>query len=235
VSWGLDREVLRRLRLGWPVDYGRPGAGHWVDQILTGMRSHGVRVERRPIPQTFAETLLIEVDGRSGRRWVAIDYNDSPAVHIDLAAEALVYFKLQFAQQGYEFGSVVAGGYVPANQVVYRYLPLLRAIRARRTFRYDVYGRFGLKRGGGEIRRKAVELLSARADFSYEGNLFRYPGGPPKVPYRKYMFEIPYAKVCVHMPGAGDLCFRLIDYLAVGACIVGPPPRVRLPVPQPPG
>ncbi|HXY84304.1 MAG TPA: glycosyltransferase [Gaiellaceae bacterium] len=33
------------------------------------------------------------------------------------------------------------------------------------------------------------------------------------------------------MPGGGDLCNRLVDYLAVGGCVVNPPPRVRLPVP----
>ena len=32
------------------------------------------------------------------------------------------------------------------------------------------------------------------------------------------------------MPGAGDFCKRLVDYLAVGSCVVRPPPSVRLPV-----
>ena len=50
------------------------------------------------------------------------------------------------------------------------------------------------------------------------------------MPYRKYLFEIPRAKVCVDMPGGGDLCTRLIDYLAVGSCIVKPPPSSRLPI-----
>jgi hypothetical protein len=54
--------------------------------------------------------------------------------------------------------------------------------------------------------------------------------GPDKTPYREYLFEIPRAKVCVDMPGKGELCPRLIDYLAVGACVVGPPPSNRLPV-----
>lgn len=61
-------------------------------------------------------------------------------------------------------------------------------------------------------------------------SLFKYPGGPEKVPYRSYLFEVAQAKVCVDMPGAGDLTTRLVDYLAVGACIVRPAPSVRLPV-----
>jgi hypothetical protein len=32
------------------------------------------------------------------------------------------------------------------------------------------------------------------------------------------------------MPGGGDLCTRLIDYLAIGACVVKPPPSSRLPI-----
>ncbi len=32
------------------------------------------------------------------------------------------------------------------------------------------------------------------------------------------------------MPGAGELTNRLVDYLAVGACVVRPEPTVRLPI-----
>ena len=139
-------------------------------------------------------------------------------------------FKLQYAGEGYEQDNVVPGGYLLANNRAYRYLRVLRAIRSLKAFRYDVYGRFGLSYGGVDLRRRAVELLSARDDLRHEVGLFKYPGGPEKVPYRRYLFEIPRAKVCVDMPGHGDLCTRLVDYLAVGSCVVGPAPSVRLPV-----
>ena len=32
------------------------------------------------------------------------------------------------------------------------------------------------------------------------------------------------------MPGKGDFTTRFVDYLAVGSCVVKPPPRARLPV-----
>jgi hypothetical protein len=46
-----------------------------------------------------------------------------------------------------------------------------------------VYGRFGL-RFPSETRKRAFEILSSRQDFRYEGSLFRYEGGPDKVPYK---------------------------------------------------
>jgi Glycosyl transferases group 1 len=174
--------------------------------------------------------LLIRIGSGDESDLIAFDHDDTSEIDEDIAGRVLVYFKQQYASAGYEFPNVVPAGYAPANQTIYRYLPLLRAIRSARRFRYDVYCRFGLQYGGQEIRRHAHELLSQRADFRYEGSLFRYPGGPDKVPYRTYLFEIPRAKVCVDMPGNGDFATRLIDYLAVGACVVKPPPRSRLPV-----
>jgi Glycosyl transferases group 1 len=108
-------------------------------------------------------------------------------------------------------------------------VPVLRAIRTHGRQRFDVYGRFGLLYGGQALRRHAFDLLSERSDFGHEVSLFRYPGGPDKVPYRRYLFEVARAKVCIDLPGKGDLTTRLIDYLAIGSCVVRPPPHARLP------
>jgi len=221
------------MTIGWPVELPDSGTRFVADQILAGMRANGVRVEPREIaqhPSSPFHVLLAEIDDGHDTHTIAFDLDDWPEVVEPIAERALLYFKQQYATRGYPQASVVPGGYHLANNIAYRYLPLLRAIRSRRRFRYDVYGRFGLRYGGVEIRRQAFELLSARQDFLYEGSLFRYPGGPDDYPYRRYLFEIPRAKVCVDMPGKGDLCTRLIDYLAVGACVVGPPPAVRLPI-----
>lgn len=217
--------------IGWPVEESRPGSRFWTDQLAAGLRSAGVSLELRSIEQPAGDVLIAELDDGSGRQLIAFDREDSPEIDEEIAARTLLYFKMQYASGGYAPENVVPGGYMPANGLLYRHLRRLRTIRSLRRFRYDVYGRFGLRYGGVEIRRRAFELLSARDDFTFEGSLFRYPGGPEKVPYREYLYEIARARVCVDLPGAGDLCNRLIDYLAVGACVVGPPPRVRLPVP----
>ena len=221
------------VTIGWPVEPPSPGTRFWAEQILTGLRANGARIEYRDIPQhpsTPFHVLLAEIDAGHGTHAVAFDLDDWPEVVEPIAEDALLYFKIQYARNGYRQANVVPGGYHLANNIAYRYLPLLRALRSRRRFRYDVYGRFGLRYGGMEIRRRAFELLRAHPEFRFEGSLFRYPGGPDDYPYRRYLFEIPYAKVCIDMPGAGDLCTRLVDYLAVGACVVGPPPYTRLPI-----
>ena len=54
---------------------------------------------------------------------------------------------------------------------------------------------------------------------------FRFEGGLKKVGYLEFLKEVARSKVCIDLPGEGDFCFRLINYLAVGACVVGPRPR----------
>jgi Glycosyl transferases group 1 len=225
-----ERAVPRHLAIWWPVEYPHPGSHFHGDQILGGLRQLGLPIELTDVPQFPGTVVVFRIVGGAESDLIAFDLDDRPEIVEAVASSVLVYFKSQYANKGYPQQNVVPAGYMPANKVVYRYLPLLRAIRSVKSFRYDVYGRFGLRYGGQEMRRRAHQLLSARTDFRYEGSLFRYPGGPDKVPYRRYLFEIPRARVCVDMPGNGDLCTRLIDYLAVGACVVKPPPSSRLPV-----
>jgi Glycosyl transferases group 1 len=230
-TWRLDREAVRRLSIGWPTEYRwHPGTRNWVEPIMAGMAAHGARIERRPVEQPYTDGVAIEVDGAGERRIVVIDHGDHVDVSAEGADDALAYFKLNYAVEGYPQASIVPGGYMCASAVLYRRLPLLRALRGRQRFSYDVYGRFGL-RFPSQTRKRAFEILSARTDFRYEGSLFRYPGGPDKVPYKRYLREITQAKVCVDMPDGGDLTYRLVDYLAVGSCVVRPRGIARLHVP----
>lgn len=227
-TWPVDRSRLRRLRIGWPAEYEWAPAGNWVGTILAGLRANGARIERRPIPQPYPTVVVIEVAAGTATHRVVLDYADRPDVNAEAARDSLVYFKMNHLASGYPQQNVVPGGYVAGSRALYRRLRLLRAARGRPRFTYDVYGRFGL-RFPSETRRRAFAILSARDDFRYEGSLFRYPGGPDKVPYTKYLREITRSKVCVDMPNGGDLAFRLVDYLAVGACIVRPRRSVLLP------
>jgi len=230
-TWPLDPAIRRRLTIGWPTEYKwHPGTRYWVEPIMAGISFHGVRVERRPIAQPYPETVVIEVDDGRGPHPVVIDHADHVDVDATAPAEALLYFKMNHLVDGYPQENILPAGYVCASPVIYRRLALLRAMRGRPRFAWDVYGRFGL-RFPSETRKRAFAILSAREDFRYEGSLFRYPGGPDKVPYKRYLFEITRAKVCVDMPNGGDLTYRLIDYLAVGACVVRPRGVARLHVP----
>ena len=225
---GREAGPRRRLRLKWPAEQPHPGARFWANQVLSGLRANGARIAFDDVaPRGSAVRVRVEDGGAA--HIVAFDNDDSPEIEEAVADDVLLYFKTQYREGGYGRSNVVPAGYFLANVNAYRVLPLVRALRRVGRFRYDVYGRFGLRYGGAEIRRRAYELLSARRDFRFEGSLFRYPGGPDKVPYRTYLFEIPYAKVCVDLPGAGDFTHRLVDYLAVGACVVRPAPSVRLP------
>jgi hypothetical protein len=227
-----------RLTIRWPIVEPGPGRHYWDAQLLEGLKAAGVGLQFDHLPQPFDTRVLLAevVDGDGRDPWpIAVDTHDSAEIVEAAADRARLYFKFQFAEDGYGRSDVVPGGYTLANEVAYRYLPLMRALRRRRWFRHDVYGRFGMDRGSAEIRRRAVELLSARDDIRFEGGLFRYPGGPAKVPYRRHLFDIARAKVCVDLPGGGDLCTRLVDAFAIGACVVAPPHRARLPVPLEPG
>lgn len=75
-----------------------------------------------------------------------------------------------------------------------------------------------------EVREKAVRLLNDQREFAYQGGL-------RKVRYSQSLIEASRAKVCIDLPSNSDFCFRLIDYLSVGACIVGPRHGTMLPVP----
>jgi glycosyltransferase involved in cell wall biosynthesis len=82
---------------------------------------------------------------------------------------------------------------------------------------YDVYARFGTFNIGSSntIRRKAVALLQ-------RDGRFEFTGGTSLALYMQYLREAARARVCIDMPGNGPFCFRLVEYLAMGCCVVGP-------------
>jgi glycosyltransferase involved in cell wall biosynthesis len=98
---------------------------------------------------------------------------------------------------------------------------LCRAATSRPTA--DAYCRFGKDKSVG-VRTRAVELLTAQ-------ELFVFRGGFGRVRYAESLVESVKARVCVDLPGLGPLCFRLVDYLAVGATIVSVPHVCRLHIP----
>ncbi|HWP35158.1 MAG TPA: glycosyltransferase [Thermodesulfobacteriota bacterium] len=221
-TWPLDPARLRGVRVRWPAVYEWPPARLWVEPIRQGLARH-VPVEPAPVAQPYKGIVLFELVAGGRLLDVAIDYADHPRVDERCVQRVGLYFKMQYLADGYRWPHVLPGGYVPRSPRLYRYLPRLRALRDRRPPRLDVYGRFGVQ-FAGDLRRRVVERLAADPRF-------RYGGGLGLVRYSRSLREAARAKVCIDLPGKGDLCFRLIEYLAIGACVIGPPHRTRLHVP----
>lgn len=219
LSWPLTEHDRARLTVRWPGAYQWSEADTWVGPIRHGM-SRLVRVIADDIPQVHRGivTIKVEVDGVSHD--VIIDYSDYPDCDSELLDRAALYFKMQCPPDAHP--RAIPGGFVPASEQIYRFLPRLRALRDQRAFTYDAYGRFSIGYAT-DTRRKAIALLSDQNRFSYEG-------GARMNSYPAYLKEIARARICIDLPGNGAICFRQIDYLAVGACVIGPKPAVALPV-----
>ncbi len=219
LTWPLTEDDRARLTVRWPRVYQWSEAETWVGPIRHGM-SRLVRVVGDELPQVHRGIVAIKVELDGVPHDVIIDYSDYPGCDAELLDRAALYFKMQRPPDADP--RAIPGGYITASEHIYRFLPRLRALRDRRAFTYDVYGRFSIGYAT-ETRRKAIGMLSDQTRFSYEG-------GGKTISYPGYLKEIARARICIDLPGNGALCFRQIDYLAVGACVIGPQPAVALPV-----
>lgn len=209
-TWPIDPDVLARLTVYWPAKP-PPGIENWVSTIEQGFR-RVVRTETADLPQPRRGVVRFEVGLEGERVAVALDCRDASDLVDEHVDSARVYFKMQHREEGYGLAHVLPAGYVPGEPTLYPALAHLRALRRRATPTYDVYGRFGTH-AAQEVRREAVRLLSEQRRFRFEGNLVR-------IRYGRYLREMSRARLCLDLPGQGDFCFRLVDYLAVGSCVV---------------
>jgi hypothetical protein len=221
-TWPLPVGLRRKLRLRWPTDYRQPVDAKWLEPLRRGFQ-HWVDVERADLPQPDENILRCEAVSGDVVLPVAIDFADRDPIREDVAASVGLYFKLQYRAAGYGLKHVLPGGYVANDERVYRYLSRLRASADQKPPLYDVYGRFGAE-FAQETRRRAIELLQAQERFAFEGGMVR-------MRYSRFLREVAVARVCIDLPGNGGFCFRLVDYLAVGACVIGPRHGNVLPTP----
>ena len=221
-TWRFKPQEIEAVHILWPLKYEWTPACRWVEPLFKGLSKY-VMVERTGIPQKFKGIVLIQLVVQGARHDVAIDYSDGLQINEECMRQSLVYFKMQFARTGYPTGNIVPGGFVPFTDAIYQYLPYVRALTNRKSICYDVYGRFGLE-FAKEIRRKACSLL---AQQSY----FRWEGGVRKKRYSLALRDIARSRICIDLPGNGDFCFRLIDYFAVGACVIAPKHHTAFPIP----
>lgn len=221
--WSTDRSFICKLNISWPRRYEWAAAGDWVDMIRDNFRRMVSLTLTDDIPQPYQGTVVFEASIDSQRKQIAIGYSDFLPIDADCERTVDLYFKMQFDSNGYESERVVPGGYVADGRRLYFDLKKLRKVRSSHNFDRDVFGRFSLDYSP-EIRSQAHRLL-------VDQDLFDYGGALQKVSYREFLNEIARSKVCVDLPGLGPLCFRLINYLAIGSCVVAYPHRALLHIP----
>lgn len=206
----------------WPESYYWAPQASWLEPIRLGLEPL-VEMRRAPLAVSTRGVVpfVLELAGREHR--VAVDYGDDPRLDPAHLEEYELVFKMQYLTEGYASDRVVPGGFVPNSQVIYRYLDRLRALRRSGRRTSDLYGRFGGQKPIA-LRRQAVDMLRAQTSF-------RFRGGFDRVRYTAALAEAACARSCLDLPGLGPLCFRLVDYLAVGVPIVSPVHACRLHVP----
>jgi hypothetical protein len=217
--WKIDPSLRDSITIGWPRLGGKPTLfTATLKQAFTKL----FPVVELDLPTTDLAHLQFEVRVGDRRIPVFLDFRDNPTLVQDYVASPALYIKMQFREEGYSERKVIPGGYLTGLELILPALDQLRERRDRSSDDFDVYGRFGLHSAEG-IRREAVTTLSSQSDFDFEG-------GVEIVRFGQYLLEMARAKVCLDLPGRGAFCYRLVDYLAVGSCIVSVRHRNKLPV-----
>lgn len=218
------------MMVRWPAEYLSGSTGRQpmarsrlagkLSSVRNAMSGH-VQTEIAEIAQPYPSIVLLEVVVDGKRHEVAIDQRDFLDINEECADRCLVYFKRQFAAGGYPQANVVPGGYVPLKQqTLHRHLAQLR--RETRAS-HDVYARFSLAYSP-EVRGRVLALLEEQERFSFTG-------GSKLAMYTQYLRDVGRSRVCIDVPGVGPLSYRLVEYLAVGSCIVSYPHDAQLHVP----
>jgi glycosyltransferase involved in cell wall biosynthesis len=173
-------------------------------------------VQPRPIPQPYTGIVMFEIRYQEDTIPVALDYYDYEPINRECLEQVPLYFKMQYDRSGYDDPRIVPGGYIAGKQALYDYYGHLRKL-GRRPHRSDVYARFGMfnTHSSTEIRRQAVALLE-------RDGRFEFTGGTSLALYMQNLRDAARARVCIDMPGNGPFCFRLVEYLAMGCCVVAP-------------
>lgn len=227
----IDAAELRGVAIRWPAVLQGPWENTWVEALFYGLRARVPVIIVHDIPQNILRGTVV-IDFCRGARVHRIcvncfDYPDIVYLGKDNGSSPplALEFKMQFRNGGYGNDNILPGGFVSDSALVDWFARGPRRARDQCRFEYDVYGRFGLSPGTGtELRKVALGMLQNQSRV-------RFYGGGTKVSFREFLGEIARARVCIDLPGNGPFCFRLVNYLAVGACVISPPHAVSMPVP----
>ncbi len=216
-------EGLEELRIEWPAAYSWEPFAIWLNYLRTGMSALTQVDDATHMRPPTRDCEVIDVRWRGRIYPVVIDCGDTSSIDPALPGRVFLYFKMQFARDGYSHANVVPGGYTPAcGAGLYPMLPALRRLRDARRFAHEVHGRFGAA-FGYDRRRPYLDALG-------NDGRFRFTGGFRMLRPSGFLTEVARARVLIDLPGQGDFCFRLVDYLAIGSCIVAARHGNRLPV-----
>lgn len=223
LTWPVDRAALGSVTVRWPNDasYVWKPRKIWGDQVRDALRRF-VRVEETDLAQPYQGVINFEFVRRDRSHRVMVETSDYAPLNEAAYRDADLHFKMEFALEGYGTRErLLPGGYINNDAAIYHYLPRLRALRDQAPPIHDVHGRFGLSL---EKRRRPMDILRASTRF-------RFYGGQGKVRYRRFLEEVARSRVCIDLPSMSSITFRMVDYLAIGSCIVGPPHTNRLLMP----
>jgi Glycosyl transferases group 1 len=230
LTWPLDADRLAGVTVRWPTSYLsgslglQPAGQSRMARRLSSLRfamSRMAKTEIVDIPQPYKSIVLIEVVVDETRYEVAIDQSPYLGVNDECAKRCLLYFKRHHRLEGYPHANVLPGGFAPMkHEVLHRHLHQLR--RTKRLS-HDVFARFS-PNFSPEIRGPALRRLAAQTRFGFEG-------GTQLMMYTQYLRDIAGSRVCIDLPGEGPFTYRLVEYLAIGSCIVAYPHKARLHVP----
>jgi len=221
LAWPVGREILPHVTLEWPETYQWAPMRRWGEQLRLAF-ARFVKVTTTRLPQPYKGVIRFALRYKAHPYHVNVEISDYPELNERAYDDADVHFKMQYQRQGYgRRDRLLPGGYLNNDQCIYRYLGRLRRLRDAEAPVHDVYGRFGLCL---DRRQRALDVLTT-------SRAFRFFGGGAKVPYGMFLRELARSSIAVDLPGYGSLTFRLLDYLAVGSCVIAAPHSAKLHVP----
>lgn len=222
-AWTITRDELTDITIRWPSTYEWEAASDWVELLRNGFERYLPVEKVSDIPQPYKGTVVFQIAIEGSIRTVAIGYSDYLPIDEECSRNSDLYFKMQYDADGYSASNVVPGGYVADGKRLYYQLRSLRRLRDRRSYVADVTGRFGL-RHAREIREAATEILKNQTGFTFEG-------GMKPLSYADFLREAARSRIVIDMPGLGPFCFRLVNYMAIGSCIIAYPHAALMHVP----
>jgi hypothetical protein len=225
-TWSLSPDERAAVTVRWPSRYQWPPAANMVETQKAGLENLGV-LRVAETEQKFKGVIMLECVVRGRPHFVSLDLSDyHDFINWEAVEQSSLYFKCQYRRTGYNHRNIIPGGYMVTGNDYYKYyLPFRNQYVANR--RVDVVGRFGYT-FQGEIRRKAVKLLTDASDLNYLGT-------SGKVRYSRFIREAASARMCLQLPGNGPFSYRVVEFLGLRTCMVSIRLATELHVPLEPG
>jgi hypothetical protein len=214
---------LEPFALVWPQAYSWAPFAIWFEPLREGLAARARMERAAQLRPPIRNCEIVDALFAGETYPVVIDCGDSSDIDEEQAGRALVYFKMQYRREGYGRPNVVPGGYGPGMGArIDSVLPALRALRDRRAFAHEAHARFGAA-FGYDRRKPFLDALAGDGRFALTG-------GFKMLRPSAFLAEVARARVVIDLPGQGDFCFRFVDYLAIGSCVVAARHGVRMPV-----